>query len=90
MSGDGTVGSVCPVAIWVVWVQQEREDAGPYSVSAFEASIDRHYDRVIVPAQSAVEISLMPVVRELLERHASVRHVKGFIGDGLTFGSVVI
>jgi len=89
VSGDGTVGSVCPVAIWVVWVHQEREDGWPYFVSAFEAFIDRQYDRVIVPAQSAVEISLMPVIRELLERHASVRHVKGFIGDGLTFGNVV-
>jgi hypothetical protein len=88
-SGDGTVGSVCPVSIWVVWVHQEKEGGWPYLVSAFEAFIDGHYDRVIVPAQSAVEISLMPVVRELLERHASVDHVKGFMGDRLTFGNVV-
>jgi hypothetical protein len=31
----------------------------------------------------------MPVVRELLERHASVEHVKGFMGDRLTFGNVI-
>jgi len=70
IDGDATVGSVCPVAIWVVWVHQEKEDSWPYVVSAFEAFIDRHYDRVIVPAQSAVEIGLMPLIRELLERHA--------------------
>ena len=58
-------------------------------MSAFEAFIDGHYDRVAVPAQSAVEIGLMPVVRELLEGHASVDHVKGFMGDRLTFGNVI-
>jgi hypothetical protein len=80
LSGDGTLGSVCPVSIWVVWVHQEKEDAWPYVVSAFEAFIDRHYDRVIVPAQSAVEIGLMPVVRELLERHASAEGLSWLSG----------
>ena len=89
LMGDGTVGSVCSVAIWAVWVHQEKEDGWPYVVSGFEAFIDGHYDRVIVPAQSAVEISLMPVVRGLLERHASIDHVKGFMGDRLTFGNVI-
>jgi hypothetical protein len=89
LSGDGRRGSVCPVSIWVVWVHQEKDDGWPYVVSAFEAFIDRSYDRVIVPAQSAVEIGLMPVVRELFERHASVQHIKGFMGDRLTFGNVI-
>jgi hypothetical protein len=89
VSGDGTVGSLCPVAIWVVWIHQERHDAWPYLVGAFEAFIDGHYDRVIVPAQSAVEITLMPVIRELLERHASADHVRGLMGDRLTFGHVI-
>ena len=89
LSGDGTVGSVCFVLIWVVWVHQQKEDGWPYVVSAFEAFIDGHYDRVIVPAQSAIEISLMPVIRELLERHASGDHVSGFMGDRLTFGHAI-
>jgi hypothetical protein len=67
VEGDGTVGTVCPVSIWVVWVHREKEDSWPHVVSAFEAFIDRHYYRVIVPAQSAVEICLMPLIRELLE-----------------------
>ena len=87
--GDGTVGTVCPVSIWVVWVHHEEGDSWPYVVSAFEAFIDGHYDRVIVPAQSAVEICLMPLIRELLERHASVENVKGFMGDGLTYGNAI-
>jgi hypothetical protein len=89
VEGNGTVGSVCPVSIWVVWVHHDNEHSWPYVVSAFEAFIDRHYDRVIVPAQSAVEISLMPLIRELLERHASAAHVKGFMGDRLTFGNAI-
>jgi hypothetical protein len=89
MSSDGTVGTVCPVAIWVLWIHHEQGDGWPYLVGGFEAFIDRHYDRVIVPAQSVVEIALMPIIRELFERHASVRHVKEFMGERLTFGNVV-
>lgn len=87
--GDGTVGTVCPVSIWVVWVHDEKEDGWPYLIDAFEAFADRHYDRVIVPAQSAVEISLMPVVRQLLRRHASGENVDALVGDRLTFGHAV-
>lgn len=90
VSGDGTVGTVCPVAIWVLWVHQDtKEDGWPYLLDAFDALVREEYDRVIVPAQSAVEIALMPVIRELLERHSSVDHVKGFMGDRLTFGNVI-
>lgn len=90
ISGDGTVGTVCPVGIWVLWVHQDtKEDGWPYLLDAFDALARGEYDRVIVPAQSAVEISLMPVIRELLERHASIDHVKGFMGDKLTFANVI-
>ncbi len=58
-------------------------------MSAFDAFTYWHYDRVIVPAQSAVEITTMPIIRELLMRHASADHVKRFMGDRLSFGNVV-
>ena len=89
VSGDGTVGTVNPVSIWVVWLRQDDEGGWPFIGSAFEAFISGHYDRVIVPAQSAVEVSLMPLIRELLERHASAGHVNNFMGDRLTFGNVI-
>jgi len=90
VSGDGTIGTVCPVHIWVLWVHQDvKEDGWPYLLDAFDALVREEYDRVIVPAQSAVEITLMPIIRELLERHSSIDHVKGFMGDRLTFGNVV-
>jgi hypothetical protein len=90
VSGDGTVGTECPVGIWVLWIHQDtRENGWPYLLDAFHALVREEYDRVIVPAQSTVEITLMPVIRALLERHSSVNHVKGFMGDRLTFGNVV-
>jgi hypothetical protein len=90
VSGDGTVGTVNPVSIWVLWVHQDtKEDGWPYLMDAFEALAREEYNRVIVPAQSAVEITLMPVVRELFERHSSVEHVRSFMGDRLTFGNVI-
>jgi hypothetical protein len=90
ISGDGTVGTVCPVGIRVLWVHQDtKEDGWPYLLDAFDALAREEYDRVIVPAQSAVEISLMPVTRELLERHSSTDHVKGLMGDKLTFANVI-
>lgn len=89
LSGNGTLGSMCPVSIWVLWVPQQKEEGWSYVVGAFDAFMNRHYDRVIVPAQSALEISLMPVVRELLLRHASVDNVNGFMGDRLTFGNAI-
>ncbi len=87
--GDGTVGSISPVAIFVIWINQEKEDDWPYIVNAFEAFVARHYDRVIVPAQSAVEIALMPLARALLERHAAQDLVKQFTTGRLTFGNVL-
>jgi len=89
ISGDGTVGTVSRVLIWVTWVPYSEDAGWSYLVSAFDAFTYWHYDRVIVPAQSAVEISTMPIIRELLMRHASADHVKRFMGDRLTFGNVV-
>ena len=87
--GDGNVGTFSRVHIWVTWVPYGEDASRSYLVSAFDAFTYRHYDRVIVPAQSAAEISLMPIVRELLEHHASVDYVERFMGDRLTSGNVI-
>jgi hypothetical protein len=90
VSGDGTVGSACPVSIWVLWVHQQPTESGwPYLLAAFDAFVHGHDDRVIVPAQSVVEITLMPVVRELFERHSTAKYVSALMGDRLTFGHVI-
>ena len=87
--GDGTVGKECPVHIRVLWVHQDKEDGWAYIVDALDALALQDNARVIVPAQSAVEVTLMPVIRELLERNSSKDYVKGFMGDKLTFGNVI-
>ena len=87
--GDGTVGKECPVRISVLWVHQDKEDGWAYIVDALDALALQDNARVIVPAQSAVEVTLMPVIRELLERNSSKDYVKGFMGDKLTFGNVI-
>ena len=47
----------------------------------------KQYSQVLGPSQSAVEISLMPLLAELLERHASADNVKSLIeGGSLTYG----
>jgi hypothetical protein len=89
IDGDGTVGTVNRVSIWVLWIPQDKAESWSYIVSGFDAFVAQHYDRAIVPAQSAVEISTMPIIRELLEHHASVKRVESFMGDRLTFGHVV-
>lgn len=74
------------VGIRAVWVHKGSTDSWTHLTHAFEAFCTRQYSRVIVPAQSAVEICLMPIIRELLQRHASADNVKRFMEDGLTFG----
>jgi hypothetical protein len=89
ISGDGTVGTVSRVSIGVLWVPYDKAESWSYIVGGFDAFVAQHYDRAIVPAQSAVEVNTMPIIRELLEHHASADHVKRFMGDRLTFGNVV-
>lgn len=87
-SGD-SLGTVSRVLIWVLWVPKDERESWSYIVNGFDAFVAQHYDRVIVPAQSAVEISTMPIIRELLERHASISNVKNFMGERLSFANVV-
>jgi hypothetical protein len=89
ISGDGTVGTVNRVSILVLWIPYEKAESWSYIANSFDAFVVGHYDRAIVPAQSAAEVSTMPIIRELFERHASVKHVKQFLVSGLTFGNVV-
>jgi hypothetical protein len=54
-------------------------------VSAFEAAAARDYAPTLVFAQSAVEISMMPLIRQKLRRHASGENVTNFMRDSLTY-----
>lgn len=69
--GEGTLPKVGRVGINVVWIRGDESDAWPYLTTAFEAAAAREYAPSIVFAQSAVEVSMMPTIKERLQRHAA-------------------
>ena len=84
--GKGPVPRLGKASISVIWIRGEESDAWPYLVSAFEAAAACEYAPALVFAQSAVEISMMPVIARRFRRHASAEYVKRFMNEALTYG----
>jgi hypothetical protein len=84
--GEGPIPPVGNVAVSVVWIRGGESDAWPYLVSAFEAAAVGDYAPSLVFAQSAVEISMMPVIASRFRRHSSGENVKRFMVDSLSYG----
>jgi hypothetical protein len=84
--GDGLLPRKGKVAIGVIYVREEDSDAWLYLVNAFESFSSRDYAPAMVFAQSAVEISMMPLIARRFERVSSVRRVKDFMRADLTYG----
>jgi hypothetical protein len=83
--GAGRIPRIGNVAISIIWIRQEESDGWIYLLNAFEASADLEFAPSLVFAQSAVEISLMPVIASRLRQHAAGDHVKDFMSGSLTF-----
>jgi len=83
--GEGALPREGRVAISIVWIRGDDSDAWPYLVTAFEAAAAQDYAPSIVFAQSAVEISMMPVIEQRLRRHAPAERVENFMRDSLTY-----
>jgi hypothetical protein len=83
--GEGPLPRTGRVAIAVVWIRGDESDAWPYLTTAFEAAAAREYAPSMVFAQSAVEISMMPVIKQRLRRHAAADRVENFMKDSLTY-----
>ena len=83
--GDGPLPMTGQVGISVVWIRGDESDAWPYLTTAFEAAAAREYAPSLVFAQSAVEISMMPVIKQRLRRHAAADRVENFMKDSLTY-----
>jgi hypothetical protein len=83
--GEGPLPRTGRVAIAVVWIRGDESDAWPYLTTAFEAAAAREYAPSMVFAQSAVEISMMPVIKQRLRRHAATDRVENFMKDSLTY-----
>jgi hypothetical protein len=84
--GEGPMPRVGNVAVSVVWIRGGESDAWPYLVSAFEAAAAGDYEPSLVFAQSAVEISMMPVIASRFRVHSSGENVKRFMVDSLSYG----
>ncbi len=76
--GEGPLPCEGRVAISVVWIRGNDSPAWPYLATAFEAAAARDYAPSLVFAQSAVEISMMPLIESRFRRHAPERRVRHF------------
>jgi hypothetical protein len=82
---EGSLPRVGPVLVNVTWIRGENSDEWSYLVTAFDAAAKRDYAPALVFAQSAVEISMMPMIEQNFTKHASERRVKSFMRDSLTY-----
>lgn len=76
--GEGPIPRVGQVAINVVWIRREDSDEWSYLVTAFDSAAAGEYAPSMVFAQSAVEISMMPVIESRFRLHAPEKKVKRF------------
>jgi hypothetical protein len=83
--GEGPLPRTGDVAIHVIWIRKEESDGWVYLLNAFEASADQEYAPAVVFAQSAVEVSLMPILTGQLSQYAEKKDVKEFLNGALPF-----
>ncbi len=83
--GEGPLPRMGQVSVSIVWIRAEDSDEWTYLVTAFESAAAGEYAPSLVFAQSAVEISLMPLVGNKLRLYASSERVDRFMTEGLTF-----
>jgi hypothetical protein len=70
----------------IAYCSSSESDAWPYLVSAIESVATQDYSPALVFAQSAMEISLMPLIAGRFEQYASRRRVEDFMSGDLTYG----
>lgn len=83
--GEGSLPRTGDIHIRVVWMTPEDSPAGPYVISAFHSVSAGDSAPAIVFAQSAVEISLMPLIEQRFLRHASNQVVQNLMRGALTY-----
>jgi hypothetical protein len=82
--GEGPIPRKGRVTILVTWVRANDSPAWPYLVTAFESSLVDESAPALVFAQSAVEISMMPVIEVCLKQHVGTNAVREFMRGTLT------
>lgn len=76
--GEGPLPRVGQVAVNVVWIRREESDEWSYLVTAFDSAAAGEYAPSLVFAQSAVEISMMPLIENRFRLHVAEKKVKRF------------
>lgn len=66
------------VLVILTWVDANDADAWPYLARAFDSAAAREYEPALVFAQSAVEISMMPLIESRFELYVPHKKVKRF------------
>jgi hypothetical protein len=87
--GEGQSPRTGDVTISIIWIRKEESDGWIYLLNAFEAWADQEYAPSIVFAQSAVEVSLMPLLTSRLNHYAEEKYVKGFTHGELSFANAL-
>lgn len=76
--GEGALPRAGRVGINVVWIRGEDSDEWLYLVTSFEAAAARDYAPSLVFAQSAIEISIMPLIESRFRLHVPRKKVRRF------------
>ncbi len=75
---EGPLPRTGHVLVILTWVDADDADAWPYLARAFDSAAAREYEPALVFAQSAVEISMMPLIENRFRRHVPEKRVKRF------------
>jgi len=84
--GDQSIPQIGKVCISVTWIRAEESEEWSYLVTAFEAAGARDYAPALVFAQSAVEVTMMPLIESRLSLHASKERVKNLVRGESSYG----
>lgn len=87
--GEGAVERSGGLHVRVIWVPCDDDFPWSYLVTAFQALADREFSPVLVFAQTAMEIALMPVVGQRLKKYAPPRAVSEMLNGRLTYSHVL-
>ena len=74
------------VAVWAVWFRPEDgEVVLPHLMDASREYSDGRFDRLVVPANIAVESALSPLLGRFVEEFAAKDEARRFLRDGATY-----
>ena len=78
------------LGVMILWAPAGQEDLPwLYLVDAIEAVSLGRFSQAIVPAHTAAEISITPIIRPILVKYSSQKYAGRFLGQELSFSSTM-